>query len=56
MCIEMCIESILELANVPLLLVLWLVVLFPSPAPNKHFSTSTKVHQTHEYQVFQPFS
>lgn len=31
MCIEMCIESILELANVPLLLVLWLVVLFPSP-------------------------
>lgn len=33
MCIEMCIESILELANVPLLLVLWLVVLFPSPAP-----------------------
>lgn len=29
----MCIESILELANVPLLLVLWLVVLFPSPAP-----------------------
>lgn len=33
MCIEMCIESILELANVSLLLVLWLVVLFPSPAP-----------------------
>ncbi len=33
MCIEKCIESILELANVPLLLVLWLVVLFPSPAP-----------------------
>lgn len=33
MCIEMCIEFILELANVPLLLVLWLVVLFPSPAP-----------------------
>lgn len=31
MCIEMCIESILELANVPLLLALWLVVLFPSP-------------------------
>ena len=34
MCIEKCIESILELANVPLLLVLWLVVLFPSPAPD----------------------
>lgn len=33
MCIEMCIESILELANVPLLLALWLVVLFPSPSP-----------------------
>lgn len=33
MCIEMCIEFILELVNVPLLLVLWLVVLFPSPAP-----------------------
>ncbi len=33
MCIEMCIEFILELANMPLLLVLWLVVLFPSPAP-----------------------
>lgn len=33
MCIEMCIEFILELANAPLLLVLWLVVLFPSPAP-----------------------
>lgn len=33
MCIEMCIEFILELANVPLLLVLWVVVLFPSPAP-----------------------
>ncbi|CAD5704600.1 Uncharacterised protein [Escherichia coli] len=33
MCIEMCIEFILELANVPLLLVLWFVVLFPSPAP-----------------------
>ncbi len=33
MCIEMCIEFILELANVTLLLVLWLVVLFPSPAP-----------------------
>ncbi|EEV5583967.1 hypothetical protein EL025_09820 [Escherichia coli] len=29
----MCIESILELENVPLLLVLLLVVLFPSPAP-----------------------
>lgn len=34
MCIEKCIESILELANVPLLLVLWLVVLFPSPLQN----------------------
>ncbi len=33
MCIEVCIEFILELANVPLLLVLWVVVLFPSPAP-----------------------
>lgn len=32
MCIEMCIESILELANVPLLLVLLLVVSFPSPS------------------------
>ena len=30
MCIEMCIEFILELSNVPLLLVLWVVVLFPS--------------------------
>lgn len=29
----MCIEYILELENVPLLLVLLLVVLFPSPAP-----------------------
>lgn len=33
MCIEMCIEFILELSNMPLLLVLWHVVLFPSPAP-----------------------
>lgn len=33
MCIEMCIEFILELSNMPLLLVLWPVVLFPSPAP-----------------------
>lgn len=33
MCIEMCIEFILELSNMPLLLVLWAVVLFPSPAP-----------------------
>lgn len=31
MCIEMCIEFILELANAPLLLVLLLVVSFPSP-------------------------
>ena len=31
MCIEMCIEFILELSNMPLLLVLWAVVLFPSP-------------------------
>lgn len=31
MCIEMCIEFILELEKVPLLLVLLLVVLFPSP-------------------------
>lgn len=32
MCIEMCIEFILELSNMPLLLVLWAVVLFPSPS------------------------
>lgn len=30
-------------------------VRFPSPAPNKHISTSTKVHQTHEYQALQHF-
>lgn len=34
MCIEMCIEFILELANAPLLLVLLLVVSFPSPRSN----------------------
>ncbi len=34
MCIEMCIEFILELSNMPLLLVLWPVVLFPSPRSN----------------------
>ncbi len=54
--IEMCIELILELAGFALLLALCDVVLFPSPAPNKHFSTSTEVHQIHEYQAFQPFS
>ncbi len=42
MCIEMCIESILELANVPLLLALWLVVLFPSPAPESPQVEKTK--------------
>ncbi len=33
MCIEMCIELILELAGFALLLALCDVVLFPSPAP-----------------------
>lgn len=42
MCIEMCIEFILELANAPLLLVLWLVVLFPSPAPESPQVEKTK--------------
>ncbi|TBN98600.1 hypothetical protein EYZ49_12610 [Salmonella enterica subsp. salamae serovar 13,22:z:-] len=36
MCIEMCIGLILELAMVPLLLVLRLFVSFPSPAPDKY--------------------
>ena len=26
-------------------------VRFPSPAPNKHFSTSTQVHKSHQLQV-----
>ncbi|EEW9497593.1 hypothetical protein D4045_21790 [Escherichia coli] len=33
MCIEMCIGLILEHVEMALLLVSWLVVLFPSPAP-----------------------
>lgn len=33
MCIEMCIGLILEHVEMALLLVAWLVVLFPSPAP-----------------------
>lgn len=42
MCIEMCIEFILELSNMPLLLVLWPVVLFPSPAPESPQVEKTK--------------
>ena len=42
MCIEMCIELILELAGFALLLALCDVVLFPSPAPESPQVKKTK--------------
>lgn len=42
MCIEMCIGLILEHVEMALLLVAWLVVLFPSPAPESPQVEKTK--------------
>ncbi|EDK9787228.1 hypothetical protein AH777_23400 [Salmonella enterica subsp. enterica serovar Give] len=54
MCIEMCIGLILELAMVPLLLVLRLVVSFPSPAPDKYLLVFTKSTNLQQFSVSAP--